>query len=108
MERDNDKGVRDNAYLTNPNNPRKDEAPVDPSNTSNIGQKVETGVVNKKEGISEQSAEWEDIQERGVPKEGLINSNAERYIKDPSPEEVNHEEAEDDADKLMTRDENSL
>ncbi|MEJ7684224.1 MAG: hypothetical protein WKG06_41500 [Segetibacter sp.] len=29
--------------VTNPNNPGKDQAPVDPSNTSNIGQRVEQG-----------------------------------------------------------------
>lgn len=96
----NDKGFTEKAYLTNSNNPRPEEAPADPSNTSNIGQKVETGVVSKKEGISEQSAEWEDIQERGVPSQEVSNE-VERYIKNPSPEEVNHEDAEDEADKLM-------
>ncbi len=55
-----------------------------------------TGVVSKKEGISEQSAEWEDIQERGIPAQNTGNK-AERYIKDPSPEEINHEDAEDQA-----------
>ena len=97
---ENEKGFTENAHLTNPNNPDVNEAPVDPSNTSNIGQKVETGVVSKKEGISEQSAEWEDVQERGIPSEA-ISSEAEKYIKDPSPEEVNHEEAEDEADRTM-------
>ena len=96
------KGFTENAHLTNPNNPGKDEAPVDPSNTSNIGQKIETGVISKKEGISEQSAEWEDIQERGIPGEGISNE-AERYIKGPSPEEVNHEDAEEEAEKLMDK-----
>jgi hypothetical protein len=91
------KGFTENAHLTNPNKPAKDEAPVDPSNTSNIGQKIETGVISKKEGISEQSAEWEDIQERGIPGESIKNE-AKRYIKDPSPEEVNHEDAEDGVD----------
>lgn len=100
---DNKKGFNENAHLTNPNNPGEDGTPVDPSNTSNIGQKVETGVVSKKEGISEQSAEWEDIQERGVPGQS-ISSEAERYIKDPSPEEINHEDAEDEADKVMDAD----
>jgi len=98
---DKEEGFTEDAHLTNPNNKRRDQAPVDPSNTSNIGQKVETGVVSKKEGISKQSSEWEDIQERGVPGEGLISPKAERYIKDPSPEEVNHEEEENGADKLM-------
>ncbi len=99
---DNNKGFTENAHLTNPNNPVGHETPVDPSNTSNIGQKVETGVVSKKEGISEQSAEWEDIQERGVPAQNISNE-AERYIKDPSPEEVNHEDIEDETDKLMDK-----
>jgi hypothetical protein len=95
-----EKGFTENAHLTNPNNQSQDEAPVDPSNTSDLGQKIETGVVSKKKGISQQSAEWEDIQERGIPDEKL-GSEAERYIKDPSPEEVNYEEAEDEADSIM-------
>ena len=99
---ENEKGFTENAHLTNPNNPSGNEAPVDPSNTSNIGKKVETGVVSKKEGISEQSAEWEDSQERGIPP-GAISSKAEKYIKDPSPEEVNHEDAQDEADQSSTR-----
>lgn len=74
--------------VTNPNNPGKDQAPVDPSNTSNIGQRVEQGVIDTKEGISEQSSEWEDRQERTIPQNGGINSKAESYIKDPSPEEM--------------------
>lgn len=50
---------------TNPNNPgQKNQAPVDPSNTSDVGQKIEQGVVDTKKGISEQSSEWEDKQER--------------------------------------------
>lgn len=75
--------------VTNPNNPGKDQAPVDPSNTSNIGQRVEQGVIDTKEGISEQSSEWEDKQERTIPQNSGINSKAESYIKDPSPEEMN-------------------
>ena len=78
--------------VTNPNNPGKDQAPVDPSNTSNIGQRVEQGVVDTKESISEQSSEWEDKLERTIPPNGGINSRAESYIKDPSPEEINIEE----------------
>lgn len=75
--------------VTNPNNPGKDQAPVDPSNTSNIGQRIEQGVIDTKEGISEQSSEWEDKQERTIPQNSGINSKAESYIKDPSPEEMN-------------------
>jgi hypothetical protein len=77
--------------VTNPNNPRKDQAPVDPSNTSDLGQKVEQGVVDTKAGISEQSSEWEDKQERGIPA-NKENSRAENYLKDPSPEENNIED----------------
>lgn len=76
--------------ITNPNNPGKDQAPVDPSNTSDIGQKVEQGVVDTKAGISEQSSEWEDVQERGIPNKSTTN-RAENYLKDPSPEENNIE-----------------
>lgn len=83
--------------ITNPNEPGKDQAPVDPSNTSSIGQKVEQGVINIKEGISEQSSEWEDEQERGVPDERGKN-RSERYLKDPSPEENNIEEEQQKAD----------
>jgi hypothetical protein len=74
--------------ITNPNNPGKDQAPVDPSNTSDVGQKVEQGVVDTKAGISEQSSEWEDEQERSIPNNNSGN-RAENYIQDPSPEENN-------------------
>ena len=72
--------------VTNPNNPGKDQAPVDPSNTSSVGQKVEQGVVDTKAGISEQSSEWEDEQERSI-RDNSTTTRAENYIKDPSPEE---------------------
>ncbi len=74
--------------VTNPNNPGKDQAPVDPSNTSNIGQRVEQGVIDTKEGISDQSSEWEDKLERTVPSNSGISDKAESYLKDPSPEEI--------------------
>lgn len=90
-----------NAAYNNPNNPQPNDAPPDPSNTSHIGQKVEQGVISKQDGISEQSSAWEDRQERNIPGESLIDENAERYIKDPSPEEKNNESDEADADKLM-------
>jgi hypothetical protein len=89
-----------NAAYTNPNKPQSNEAPPDPSNTSHIGQKVEQGVISKQDGISEQSSAWEDKQERNIP-ESLIDENADRYIKDPSPEEKNNEDQEADADELM-------
>ena len=76
--------------VTNPNHPGKDQAPVDPSNTSDVGQKVEQGVVDTKAGISEQSAEWEDEQERSL-RTNSDTSRAKNYIKDPSPEENNIE-----------------
>ena len=73
--------------VTNPDNPAFDQAPFDPSNTSNIGQRVEQGVISTKEGISEQSSEWEDSQERNIPKNAGIDDKGENYLKDPSPEE---------------------
>lgn len=77
--------------ITNPNNPGKDQAPVDPSNTSSVGQKVEQGVVDTKAGISEQSGEWEDQKERGSA-ESRTGNRTEKYLKDPSPEENNIED----------------
>jgi hypothetical protein len=85
---DDIKGVDLN--ITNPNNPENDQAPVDPSNTSDVGQKVEQGVVDTKAGISEQSSEWEDMQERNIPP-STDETRVENYIKDPSPEENNIE-----------------
>lgn len=76
---------------TNPNNQGDDQAPVDPSNTSNIGQRVEQGVIDIKGGISEQSSEWEDKLERTIPTQG-ISEKGENYLKDPSPEEMNSED----------------
>ncbi len=77
---------------SNPNNPKQEnQAPPDPSNTSSIGQKVEQGVAGIKEGLSEQSNEWEDKQERGIPVHTETNK-AESYIKKPSPEEMNTED----------------
>ncbi|WP_018616077.1 hypothetical protein [Segetibacter koreensis] len=75
--------------VTDPDNPGIDQAPVDPSNTSNIGQRVEQGVISTKEGISEQSSEWEDSQERNIPKSSGISNKGENYLKNPSPEERN-------------------
>lgn len=84
--------------ITNAHNPGKNQAPVDPSNTSSIGQKVEQGVIDTKEGISEQSAEWEDRQERWIPFDAGTESNRTiNYLKDPSPEENNIEKEEQQA-----------
>lgn len=40
--------------------------PVDPSNTSSVGEQVEQGVVKIKEGLTEQSSEWEDKDKPGA------------------------------------------
>lgn len=58
------------------------DAPVDPSHTHPEGQPVEQGIIKIKEGISEQSAQWEDQDERDQFKE-----KTETYLKKPSPEE---------------------
>lgn len=78
----------ENSNLTRSANSAGNDQPVDPSNTSSIGQKVEQGVVDTKAGISEQSAKWEDEQERSSTKDAP-ERRAEQYIKHPSPEENN-------------------
>lgn len=83
---------RINPHVTNPDDTGKDQAPADPSNTSNIGQSVEQGVIKIKEGISEQSSEWEDKLERNIPNNSGISDKAENDLKDPSPEEKNMED----------------
>ncbi len=77
--------------ITNPDKPDREQAPIDPSNTSNIGQRVEQGVIDIKDGISEQSSEWEDKLERAIPESSGINDKGENYLKDPSPEEISSE-----------------
>lgn len=64
-----------------------DKPPADPSNTSHIGQRVEQGVLSKKEGITEQSSDWEDKPQRDTTGESLIDPAADKYVKSPSPEE---------------------
>ncbi len=39
--------------------------PVDPSHTSQVGEKVEQGVVDVHKGLRDLASEWEDNQERG-------------------------------------------
>ena len=78
--------------------------PIDPGNQSEVGQKVEQPIVKRDEGISEQSAEVEDAQERGGPGESLIPEEAERYIKDPSPEEMAHNDNKDKNDWSFMKD----
>lgn len=82
----------DKSSTTNSNTGNNDKAPADPSNTSNIGQKVEQGVIDIKEGISEQSSEWEDKLERTIPEMKAVSDKAENYLKNPSPEEMNSTE----------------
>lgn len=62
--------------ISNPLTSGIDQAPVDPSNTSNIGQKIEQGVIDTKEGISEQSGSWEDVQERSRPGETTVEEQS--------------------------------
>ena len=80
--------------ITNPDIPADNQAPVDPSNTSNIGQKVEQGVIDIKEGISEQSSEWEDEQERNIPDNLGLKKEAENFLRKPSPEEISYKNKE--------------
>lgn len=81
---DNMEGTDPN--LTSSTNPSPRHEPVDPSNTSLIGQKVEQGIIDIKKGISEQSSEQEDNDERNNRKNIEIN-RSENYLKNPSPEE---------------------
>ncbi len=69
------------------------EAPPDPSNTSNIGQPTEQGVISKKEGITEQSSTWENEADSNIPGEGdnSVDKQVENYIKHPSPEDANND-----------------
>lgn len=78
--------------------------PIDPSNTSEVGDKVETPIVSRDAGISEQSAQWEDAQERGGSTASIIPEEAERYIKNPSPEEMAHDENIDKKDWSFMKD----
>ena len=78
--------------------------PIDPGNQSEVGQKVETPIVKRDEGISEQSAKWEDVQERGIPNQSILPAEAERYIKDPSPEEMAHDDNKDSKDWSFMKD----
>jgi len=73
--------------VTNPDKPEANEAPPDPSNTSNIGQRVEQGIIDIKDGLTEQSNEWQDKPERTIPEHTGISEKAKNYLKDPSPEE---------------------
>lgn len=72
---------------TNPLAPGATAAPVDPSNTSHIGQNVEQGIISKTEGISEQSSKWEDTEERVEELHNPQSQQQEHYLNNPSPEE---------------------
>lgn len=60
--------------------------PIDPSNTSSIGDKVDQGVISIKEGISEQINEWEEKPSPLVSKQ-KDDGEVENYLKNPSPED---------------------
>ncbi len=49
-----------NSKKVDPSKSHDGKAPEDPSNTSHIGQRVEQEIISKKEGITQQSSEWED------------------------------------------------
>ncbi len=66
--------------------PKNDE-PIDPSNTSDIGQNVSQGVISPKEGITEQSTQWQNEQDSKDEKNTLLDPKAEQYLKHPSPED---------------------
>ncbi|WP_207497088.1 hypothetical protein [Aridibaculum aurantiacum] len=78
--------------------------PIDPGQQSEVGLKIETPIVKRDEGISEQSAKWEDAQERGGIGESIIPEEAEQYIKDPSPEEMAHDDNKDKKDWSFMKD----
>lgn len=59
--------------------------PTDPSNTSDIGKSTDQGVVSKQEGITEQSSKLEN--DFDTTSHSLIDSKADHYIKNPSPED---------------------
>ena len=84
----NDKIYGVDPNKNNPENPQPDAAPVDPSNTSDIGQRVEQGVISTHKGISEQSAQWEDRDEREIPKETVVEKKSEDFIRNARPEDL--------------------
>ncbi len=49
-----------NSKKVDPSKSHDGKAPEDPSDTSHIGQRVEQEIISKKEGITQQSSEWED------------------------------------------------
>lgn len=73
--------------VTNPDKPEANQAPPDPSNTSNIGQRVEQGIIGTKDSLYEQGHEWQDKLERKIPENTGITEKAKGYLKNPSPEE---------------------
>lgn len=83
---DDKKIYGEDSIHTNTINPQPDDAPIDPSNTSDIGERVEQGVISIHDGISEQSAQWEDIQERNIPN-SIAGENSKDYKKNPSRKE---------------------
>ena len=49
-----------NSKKVDPTKSHDGKAPEDPSNTSHIGQRVDQEIISKKEGVTQQSSEWED------------------------------------------------
>ena len=49
-----------NSKKVDPSKSHDGKAPEEPSNTNHIGQRVEQKIISKKEGITQQSSEWED------------------------------------------------
>lgn len=72
---------------TDNNTQPKSDEPIDPSNTSDIGQNVSQGVISTKEGITEQSSQWENEQDSKDGKNTHLDPKAEQYLKHPSPED---------------------
>ncbi len=63
------------------------DQPVDPSNTSHIGQNVEQGIIDTKEGITKQSSQWENEEDAADSSTSLFDKKADDYLKNPSPED---------------------
>lgn len=88
MSDTNDKIYGIDPNKNNPENPQPNAAPVDPSNTSDIGQRVEQGVISTHKSITDQSAEWEDKDEREVTANRSSNKPSDEEIKNKQPEEL--------------------
>ena len=74
------------------------EMPLDPSNTSHIGENAGIGVIGIQDHFTDQDNKWEDNMSG---KSQLFEGQAENYLKNPSPEEFNHDVERDNADDTM-------